>query len=423
MSVELHVEYLPISDLKPYKANARTHSEEQVAQIAASIGEFGFTNPILVGKDFEVIAGHGRLEAAKQRRMDEVPCIRLGHLTANQRRAYVLADNRLAENAGWDYDLLRLELGALASEFDLSLTGFAEDEIASLILDRGGLTDEDEVPNIPENPVSALGDLWKLGSHRLICGDSTDGDCVDRLLGGVVPHLMVTDPPYGVEYDANWRNEAAGIGGFGNPIKAKSGIKTARATGKVLNDDRADWEQAYRLFPGEVCYVWHPSARAHEFGNSLEAAGFSLRMQVIWAKSRFVISRGNYHPQHEPCWYAVRKKSGSTAHWQGSRKESTLWNIDHSKSETGHSTQKPVECMRRPIVNNSSVGQAVYEPFCGSGTTIIAAETEGRACYAIELSPAYVDVSLRRWQEFTGLDAVLDGDGRTFAQIQEDRHG
>ena len=395
-----------VTDLIPYARNARTHSEDQVAQIAASIREFGFTNPVLVDGERGVIAGHGRLLAARKLGMEEVPTIELGHLTPAQKRALILADNRLALSAGWDEDLLRIELGEMQADgFDLSLTGFDLDEIASILIDASdGLTDPDQVPELPEHPVSRPGDLWQLGRHRLLCGDSTDPQAVERVLSGVRPHLMVTDPPYGVEYDPAWRNRA--------------GISGSRRTGTVENDHRADWREAWALFPGDVAYVWHGALHATTVADSLQACGFAIRAQIIWAKDRLVMGRGHYHWQHEPCWYAVR----GTGHWSGDRKQTTLWQIAHrgQDAETVHSTQKPVECMRRPIENNSSPGQSVYEPFSGSGTTIIAAEMTGRACHAIELSPAYVDVAVRRWQDFTGRTAVLE-DRRSFDEAAAGR--
>jgi DNA modification methylase len=228
---------------------------------------------------------------------------------------------------------------------------------------------------------------------------------------------MVTDPPYGVNYDPGWRNSAARNGATAGRSRGAIG---GRALGKVQNDDRADWREAWVLFPGDVAYVWHAGLHASDVEASLNASGFFVRSQIIWDKTRLLISRGDYHWQHEPCWYAVRK--GKPGHWAGDRKQTSVWQIEkNQKSETGHSTQKPVECMRRPIENNSSQGQAVYEPFCGSGTTIIAAAMTGRACHAIELSPAYVDVGVKRWQDFTGEAAVLDGDGRTFDQIAAER--
>lgn len=389
-----------VSDLIPYARNARTHSDVQINQLVSSFREWGFTNPVLIDEQDNIIAGHGRVLAASKAGMDQVPVVVVEGLTEAKRKALVLADNKLALNAGWDIDMLSAELEELGeADFDLSLIGFDDKELNALLTDASGSESEDEVPDAPETPVTQLGDIWQLGAHRLMCGDSTSADDVGRLLYGVRPHLMVTDPPYGVEYDPNWRNEADRANG--NPYGD-------RAIGKVANDDRADWSEAYALFPGDVCYVWHPAAGAlqNEFYRNLCDAGFDVRMQIIWSKSRFPIGRGHYHVQHEPCWYAVRK--GKTGHWTGDRKQSTIWQIDHRKSETGHGTQKPVECMRRPIVNNSSPGQAVYEPFSGSGTTIIAAETTGRVCYAMEIEPKYVDVAVKRWEDMTGQTAVLE---------------
>lgn len=402
-----------VSSLVPYARNARTHSPEQVAQIAASIREWGWTTPVLIDEDGGIIAGHGRVLAAQKLGIKEIPTMTAVGWTDAQKKAYILADNKLALNAGWDTELLKIELGELADlDFDMPLIGFNDDELAALLADKtAGLTDPDEAPEPPVNPVTILGDCWILGKHRLVCGDSTKADDVTKALNGVEPHLMVTDPPYGVEYDAEWRDDRAG----------KTGA-TGTAKGKVLNDDRADWREAWSLFPGDVAYVWHAGLRAREVVESLEACDFKMRAQIIWGKSQLAMSRGHYHFQHEPCWYAVRKRAGATGHWNGDRKQSTLWQIDKpQKSETGHSTQKPVECMKRPIENNSSPGQAVYEPFSGSGTTIVAGEMTGRSVHAIELSPAYVDVAVKRWQAFTGQKATLEGDGRTFEKIDEDR--
>jgi DNA modification methylase len=255
-------------------------------------------------------------------------------------------------------------------------------------------------------PVTRPGDVWLLGKHRLVCGDSTNREDVARALNGVTPHLMVTDPPYGVNYDPAWRERFAVAPGN-------------LATGVVLNDHRADWREAWSLFPGDVAYVWHGCLHATTVAQSLEAVGFAVRSQIIWDKTRLVIGRGDYHFQHEPCWYCVR--SGRTGHWAGGRNQTTVWQIPHRKNDTGHGTQKPVECMKRPMENNSSPGQAVYEPFCGSGTSIIAAEITGRVCHAIELNPAYVDVAIERWQRFTGEKAFLDGCAGSFAEIAGER--
>ena len=404
----LQIEHRPVGDLIPYARNARTHSEAQVALIAGSIREFGFTNPVLVDGGNGIIAGHGRLMAAQKLGLVTVPVIELAHLSEAQKRAYILADNRLAEQAGWDSDLLALELGDLRDlGVDVMELGFEAGEIDALFRAAEADPREEVVPEVPDVPVSRPGDLWLLGPHRLLCGDATDAGAVERLLGGVVPHLMITDPPYGVDYDPAWRNAA--------------GLSETRRTGKVLNDHRADWREAWAHFPGDVAYVWHGALHATTVAESLVATGFAIRSQIIWAKERLVLSRGDYHWQHEPCWYAVRTKA--KGHWSGDRKQTTLWQIPSRDQDaaTIHGTQKPVECMRRPILNNSSPGQAVYEPFSGSGTSIIAAETTGRCCHAVELDPAYVDVAVLRWQAFTGEAAVLEGTGEAFAAVQAGR--
>jgi len=396
------VERRPIETLVPYARNSRTHSDEQVAQIAASMKEWGWTNPVLVDEAGMIIAGHGRVLAARKLGFTDVPVMVATGWSEPQKRAYVLADNQLALNAGWDMDSLKVELQGLKEwEFDLSLLGFAD--LDALLADKTeGLTDPDDVPEAPVNPVTRLGDVWLLGKHRIVCGDSTDADTVAKVLNGVEPHLMVTDPPYGVEYD---------------PTRTSN---NAAKAGKVLNDDRADWSEAWALFPGDVAYVWHASMFTDVVIASLEQIGLQRRSMIIWAKDRMTLGRGHYHWQHEPCWYVVRK--GGTGHWFGDRDKTTIWNIKaREDGGHGHGTQKPVECMKRPIENNSSPGQAVYEPFSGSGTTIIAGEMTGRSVHAIELSPAYVDVAVKRWQEFTGKTATLEGDGRTFAEIDADR--
>ena len=398
------VERWPVAKLVPNARNARTHSDEQIAQLAASIEEWGWTIPVLVDEAGGIIAGHGRVMAAHRLGIEDVPVMVAAGWSDAKKRAYMLADNKLTLNGEWDFDRLAIEIAELrASDFDISLSGFSESEIEDLLKsDGGGLTDPDEAPEPPAIPVSDLGDVWLLGRHRLVCGDCTDAAIVDKALGGVKPHLMATDPPYGVSYDPAWRNDAAHAG-------ALRRTKGATAVGKVSNDSRADWREAWALFPGAVAYVWHGSLHTSEAELALTACGFEIRQQIVWAKSRFVISRGHYHSQHEPCWYAVRK--GSKGYWQGDRTQSTLWEISHNKSETGHSTQKPVECMKRPIENNSTPGQAVYDPFVGSGTTIIAAEMTGGACHAIELNPAYVDVSVKRWENFMGNRAVREAHG------------
>jgi DNA modification methylase len=398
----------PIDKPRPYPHNPRRISDLAIAKVAASIREFGFRQPIVVDGDGVVIAGHTRLAAASSLGLASVPVHVAADLTPAMARAYRLADNRSGEEAEWDNELLRVEMAALAGlDIDLSLTAFDPDEIAGLS-GHQGLVDPDEVPEAPSEPITQPGDVWQLGPHRLVCGDATNADDVARVLGGVQPHLMVTDPPYGVEYNADWRNNRFRGAGGPHPrraLRAAGSPIAGRAIGPISNDHQADWREAWWLFPGDVAYVWHAGLRARQVIESLEAASFKLRAQIIWSKGRFVISRGDYHFQHEACWYAVRNK----AHWQGDRSQTTIWQIDHQKSETGHSAQKPVECMKRPIENNSSPGQAVYDPFVGSGTTIIAAEMIGRACHALEIAPAYCDVTVERWQNFTGRKAERVG--------------
>lgn len=399
----MDVKTLKITELIEYKNNARKHSKAQINQIAASIKEFGYCNPILIDENNVILAGHGRFMALKQLNYKKIPCILISTLTEAQKKAYILADNKIAENAQWDEDLLRIELGDL-KEIDpdqISLIGFSAADINKILTPKGSEGDdgENKVPPPEEKIFTKLGDIWQLGNHRLICGDSTDHDTVKRLMESNNAILMVTDPPYGVNYDPKWREGCdLGVG--------------KRSTGKVLNDDRADWTEAWELFRGNVTYVWHADKFAVDVFNSLKRAGFEIRNQIIWVKQHFVLSRGNYHFQHEPCWYAVRK--GAKGNWTGDRKQTTTWEIKNNNAfgnakpeETvGHGTQKPVECMRRPILNNSIPQDGIYDPFSGSGTTIIACEQTDRKCYAIELSPQYVDITVKRWQDYTGEEAM-----------------
>ena len=396
----LQIEYWPLDRLIPYARNARTHSPGQVAEIAGSIRAFGFSNPILVGEGADIIAGHGRLAAARKLGLTEAPVVVLRGLSEAQRRQLVLADNRIALNAGWDAEMLSLELADLSAiGADLSMLGFTTKELsAALSRVEAGLTDEDEVPQVAEVAVSQPGDIWQLGAHRIACGDSRDSGLVKSLFAGIVPQLMVTDPPYGVEYDPEWRH--------------RRGVNKSARTGKIKNDEIADWTPTWDLYPGEIAHVWHGALRSSIVAESLAKSRFTIRAQIIWAKERLVMSQGDYHWQHEPCWYAVRKKG----HGVGDRKQTTLWTIPTGGQdvETKHATQKPVECMRRPMLNNSSPGQAIYEPFLGSGTTLIAAQSSGRVCLGIEIDPFFVDVAIRRWQAFTGEKAKRANDNVLF---------
>jgi DNA modification methylase len=395
----MKVEEIATEKLVPYVRNAKLHSASQVSAIVGSIREFGFCNPVLVDKDNGIIAGHGRVMAAQQMGLKKVPCIRLGHLTDNQRRAYILADNRLAEiGGGWDVEMAKLEIADIdwggleytsIDDYDwggIEMMGADDDEDEPDRSDVDAEPQVDKADELREKWGTKTGQLWELGEHRLLCGDSTNADDVARALDGAKPLLMVTDPPYGVEYDPGWRADA-GV----NKNKGKMG--------KVENDDKADWREAWALFDGDALYVYHAGAFSKTVQESIEVCGFEIRAQIIWAKDRMALSRGDYHWKHEPCWYAVRK--GRPGHRNDDRTQTTLWEIVAREDlGHGHSTQKPIECMARPIRNHDS--EYVYEPFSGSGTTIIACEQLGRKCRAIEISPAYVAVAIQRWADATG---------------------
>jgi DNA modification methylase len=413
---KISMEYWPTAKLIPYARNPRKN-DHALERMSASICEFGFKIPILVRSSGEVIDGHLRLKAGQKLGLAEFPVIVCDEWTPAQVKAFRLLVNRSASWAEWDEDLLTLEFADLQDlDFDLKLTGFDTGEIDDFL---GGSAAEDRdldtVPEVPAQAVTAPGDLWLCGNHRVLCGDATNRHNVGRLLGPAAPLLMITDPPYGVDYDPQWR-ERAGLGKL-------------RQTGKVTQDDRRDWTEAYGLFPGDVAYVWHAGIYAVEVAQGLESSKFEIRGQIIWAKQHFALSRGHYHWQHEPCWYAVRQ--GSNAHWCGDRSQSTLWQVsnlnpfgghgDSSEMATGHGTQKPVEIMRRPIVNHTARGGTVYDPFLGSGTVLIAAELTDRACSGLEIEPRYVDMIVCRWQQMSGQQAVLEGDGRCFDQVQAER--
>ncbi len=391
-----------VSELIPYARNARTHDKAQVQQIAASIKEWGWTTPMLIDEDGMIIAGHGRILAAQMLSITEVPCMVARGWSDAQKQAYVIADNQLALNAEWDVDKLKLELGDLTDlDFDLDLIGFPDLELKGLFEDDAEIV-EDEVPDVPDEPKTKPGDLWALGEHRVLCGDSTKGDDVARALDGATPFLMVTDPPYGVDYDPEWRNQL-------------NGGTVRRRLGSVSNDDLIDWSAAYALFPGDVMYVWHAHQWAWVVAPAMRSCAFEIRAGIIWRKPQIVFGRGHYHWQHEPCYYAVR--DGKTAKWAGDRKQSTVWDIQNLQNRrrdegtvddwTDYGTQKPVECMARPIRNHGEKTDAVYDPFLGSGTTLIAAEQLGRTCYGIEIEPRYVDVIVQRWENLTGKKATL----------------
>jgi DNA modification methylase len=395
--------------LKAHPQNSRTHSAQQVEQICASLREFGFTIPLLVDEADTIIAGHGRQLAALKEGLAEVPCLVARGWSEAQKRAYIIADNKLTLNGDWDDAKLREELAALQElDFNLQLTGFSDAELAKLLKVEGlGGGDADAVPEPAGPTVARPGDVWVLGAHRIVCGDSTTVEAVTAALGGGRPHLMVTDPPYGVAYDPAWRD-------------GKEPRGARRASGKIENDGTADWRGAWALFPGDVAYVWHAALRATEVDLSLRDAGFEVRAQIVWDKGRLVLGRGDYQWQHEACWYAVKK--GKAGHWAGDRKQTTVWQIPMNwDAETGHAAQKPVLCMLRPIENNSAPGDTVYDPFLGSGTTLIACEQTGRACRGIEIAPAHVDIAILRWQDLAKSSAVLEATGQSFVEVMAER--
>lgn len=425
MHLNNEISLVAVEGLVPYARNSRTHSDAQVAQIAASIREFGFTNPVLIDADGGIIAGHGRVLAARKLGLPEVPAIRIDYMTEAQRRAYVIADNKLALNAGWDDELLALELGELqGAGFDLSLTGFSEDELAGLLLEPEvveGLTDEDAVPEAPAEPVTMLGDVWVLGNHRLMCGDSTSVSAFDDLMAGDRADMIFTDPPYGMSYGGG---RAAGD----HSLDKKTGGVKIKSHGMILNDDlqgdelialvrdaiatsTACMKEGGALY---ACFTWRTYA---EFEAGLESCGHKVKACIVWDKKSIGLGNSHYRPQHEFIFYC----GGA---WYGDKAQSDVWYM--SRGNTGeyvHPTQKPVELIERALGNSSKAGDVVIDCFGGSGSTLIACEKTSRHARLMELDPKYVDVIVRRWQQFTGKQAVLEGDGRTFNQLATERLG
>ena len=420
----------PIDKPVPYARNSRKIPERAVDKVAASIKEFGFRVPIVVDKAGVIICGHTRLLAARKLRLTEVPVHVAENLTPAQARAYRLMDNRSHEETYWDLELLGPELEELRDlNFDLSLTGFDDREIDDFLSDPGDDERANVVPPAPEHPAALPGDVWILGQHRIVCGDCTKPEVVAKALGSIRPHLMVTDPPYGVELDSEWRDRA-GLNGCGPAEASYMKHRTAGHTETTISGDtRADWSEAFALLPSlQVAYVWHASKFTSEVLAGLLRIGFLHHQQIIWNKGRAALTRTLYWFAHEPCWF-VRKKN---APWFGKPGENTtIWDAASPKMIMGgsdeqkfdHPTQKPVELMRRPILNHTKRGEPVYDPFLGSGTTLIAAELTGRACYGLEIDPKYADVIIQRWQDFSGQRAVLEGDGRPFHEVKDARLG
>ncbi|BBE50810.1 DNA adenine methyltransferase YhdJ [Ferriphaselus amnicola] len=407
---KLNIEYRPVELLVPFVNNARTHSDEQVAQIAASIREFGFNNPILVDGERGLIAGHGRLLAARKLGLDTVPVIELAHLSPTQKRAYILADNRLAENAGWDKELLALELADLKlSEFDLNLLGFSGDELDELLnaANKEGLTDDDAVPEVTENSVSRTGDVWLLGNHRLLCGDATKQEDYQRLLGAELVDMTFTDPPYNVNY--------------ANTAKDKLRGKNRPILNDNLGDNFGEFLTAactniLSVTKGAV-YVAMSSSELDTLQSAFRAAGGKWSTFIIWAKNTFTLGRADYQRQYEPILYGWR--DGADHFWCGARDQGDVWQIKKPAKNDLHPTMKPVELVERAILNSSKSRDIVLDPFGGSGTTLIAAEKSGRQARLIELDPKYVDVIVKRWQDYSGGRATRQSDGMAFDELVE----
>jgi len=411
---DLHIERWPLERLIPYARNPRTHTEEQVAQIAASIAEFGFVNPVLVGSDGVIVAGHARVMAARKLGLTDVPVVVLDHLSEAQRRALVIADNRLALDAGWDEEMLRVELEALREDdFNLDLLGFADDEIEALLAEPdepvAGNTDEDAVPETPETAVTVAGDVWLLGEHRLLCGDATQMEALKRVLVGGLADMTFCDPPYNVNYGATMKDKLRG---------------KRRA---IKNDNLGDgFEQFLRdacanilaVTQGAV-YICMSSSELHTLYKAFTAAGGHWSTFLIWAKNTFTMGRADYQRQYEPILYGW--KEGADHYWCGARDQGDVWFVKKPVSNDLHPTMKPVELVERAIRNSSKSGDTVLDPFAGSGSTLIACEKAHRRARLIELEPNYCDVIIRRFEEFSGKRAVLEADGRGFAEVALER--
>ena len=421
-------EMRPIDRFVPYARNPRKN-DAAVDRMCASIREFGFKIPVLARSDGEVVDGHLRLKAARKLGLLEIPVLLCDEWSPTQVRAFRLMANRSVGWAAWDEELLSLELQEIQeSDFDLSLTGFDPGEIDKLL----ALNDDEKAnatPPLPESAVSRPGDLWLMDSHRVLCGDATNPEDVTRLLSDCEPLLLVTDPPYGIDLDSKWRDRA----GLNGSAQSESSVVKNRTRGhtqtSISGDTRADWSDAFALVPSlQAAYVWHASKFTREVLDGLLRIGFLHHQQIIWNKGRTVLTRTLYWFAHEPCWF-VRKKN---APWYGKAGEnSTIWDSPSPKFIMGgadedkydHPTQKPIDLMRRPILNHLRRGELVYDPFLGSGTTLAASELNERVCYGMELDPKYADVVVQRWQQLTGKKATLDNNGSTFEEIAAKRKG
>ena len=409
----LKIGYKQVSEIIPYVRNSRTHSEDQITQVASSIKEFGFTNPILIDGNNGIIAGHGRLLAAKKLGLDSVPTIDLSHLSSAQQKAYVIADNQLALNAGWDAELLSLEVQELDElGFDLTLMGFDDSELAAFLHPEqvDGLTDDDAVPVVPEKPATVLGDIWTLGNHKVMCGDSTSVDSVERLMGGHKTDMIFTDPPYGMSYGGG---RAAGSSEKGDKLKAHGMILGDDLRGDGLIEMIAESISSATLSSkeGSALYVCFPWRTYSEFESALTGIGLKVAACIVWDKKSIGLGNSNYRPQHEFIFYI---KGGA---WHGDKAQSDIWSMSRGATAAYvHPTQKPVELIEKAIENSSKTGDLVHDCFGGSGSTLIACEKTNRNAYLMELDPKYVDVIIQRWQEYTGKEALHEN-GQSFNDI------
>ena len=392
------------ASLIPYARNSRTHSEAQVTKIAASIKEFGFLNPIITDGSNSIVAGHGRVLAAQKLGLKSLPVIEAAHLTDAQRKAYIIADNRLALDAGWDNDMLKVELQDLEADgFDLSLTGFELGEIADFLADpTEGLTDEDAVPDAPEVPVTVEGDVWLLGRHRLMCGDSTNIEQLERLCDGQLVDMWLTDPPYNVAYEGKTKDAMT----IQNDEMSNEGFR------QFLTDAYVAADAVMKA--GAVFYIWHADSEGYNFRGAAFDAGWQVRQCLIWKKSALVMGRQDYHWMHEPCLYGW--KEGAAHLWATDRKQTTIMEFNKPSRNGEHPTMKPVELFEYQMLNNTKGSDIVLDSFAGSGTTAIACEKNGRMSRLMELDPKYCDVIVKRWQEFTGQTATLEATGQTYAE-------
>lgn len=393
----MEIIYKKVQELIPYVNNSRTHSEEQVNQICASINEFGFTNPLLIDEKDSIIAGHGRLMASKKLGMEEVPCIVLEGLTEAQKKAYIIADNKMALNAGWDEELLKIELENLKElDFDLELTGFNIDELDDILgtEEKEEVVEDDFEVELPEEPKAKLGDIYQLGNHRLMCGDSTSIDDVEKLMNGIKADMVFTDPPYNVAYEGGSKKR------------------------EMIKNDKIDnfYEFLYDVYQncynnmnaGAPIYVCHSELERVNFTKAFLDVGFKMSSIIIWAKNNSTFSMNkDYKQKHEPIIYGWKEGKHN---WVGGNCEDTLWEIKRPTKSDLHPTMKPIELCARAITNSSNKNNIVYEPFGGSGSTLIASEQTNRICYCMELDPKYVDVIINRWETFTGKKAELIND-------------